>query len=101
MLSVLAAVLAALQTFLDYPARAERHRAAAVKYKASIRLMEQYLANLAAGMGPTPDELPALRAQMDALEEQAPVLMSRLYATIEARYAKVEYVKEAIRLYSS
>src|ERR671937_406780 len=39
--SLLAAVLAALQTFLDLPTRSERHRSIAVKYKAAIREPEQ------------------------------------------------------------
>lgn len=88
-----------MQTFLDFPARAERHRAAGVKYKACIRLLEQFLADLAGGTPPTPEQVAAIRAQLDALEEQAPVLMARLYATIENRYSRVEYVKDAIGLY--
>jgi hypothetical protein len=42
-ISILAAVFAALQTFLDYPGRAARHHVAAVKYKAIIRELEQAL----------------------------------------------------------
>ena len=40
-ISILAAVFAALQTFLDYPGRAARHHVAAVKYKGIIRELEQ------------------------------------------------------------
>src|SRR5215813_745151 len=42
-LSVASAALAAVQTFLDYPARAERHRAAAAKYKGLVHEIEQVL----------------------------------------------------------
>ena len=35
-LSILAAVLAALQTFMDFGGRSDKHRTAAVKYKSSI-----------------------------------------------------------------
>ena len=50
--SVLAAILAALQTFLDLPARSAQHRATGVKYKAAIRELEQMRATLAPGAAP-------------------------------------------------
>jgi hypothetical protein len=43
LLSVAAAILSSLQTFLSYSANAERHKAAAVKYGMLRRELEQFL----------------------------------------------------------
>lgn len=97
--SVLAAILAALQTFLDLPTRSERHRATGVKYKAAIRELEQMRAALAPGTAPPVDEIRTARALLDGLEDQAPVIMPRIFATIERRYSKVVFVRQALGLY--
>ena len=99
LLSVAAAVFSALQTFLDFPARAERHRTAGVKYKMVIRSLERSLANLAAGTVLTQDDLTQTQQRLDELEDSAPVIMPRIYAMVERRYADVQYVQEAIGLY--
>jgi hypothetical protein len=100
LLSIGAAVFAALQTFLDYPARAERHRAAGVKYKAIIRGLELVLADLADGRAVSGDQITRIQQRLDELEDSAPVIMPRIYARVESLYKHVEYVKEAIKLYS-
>jgi uncharacterized membrane protein YfcA len=98
-LSVLAAVLSALQTFLDFPTRAERHRSAGVKYKAIIRSLEQSLAEIGTGSALAPTVITSLRSQLDALEDEAPVIMPRIFDRIEKRYSGVSYVQEALGLY--
>lgn len=98
-LSVLAAVLSALQTFLDFPTRAERHRSAGVKYKAVIRSLEQSLAELGIGASPPATAIGSLRTQLDTLEDEAPVIMPRIFDRIEKRYSRVSYVREALDLY--
>ncbi len=100
LLSVAAAVLAALQTFLDFPTRAERHRASAAKYKVVIRNLEQMLATIAGGVTIALEEIAAIRVELDTLENEAPVIMPRIFDTIEDRYKKVAYVQEALGLYS-
>jgi hypothetical protein len=67
--SVVAAVLASLQTFLGYSARAERHRVAGAKYGALGRELEELLGSIA--------EIPAgqitnLRERLDALALESP-----------------------------
>jgi len=99
LLSVAAAVLSALQTFLDFPARAERHRAAGVKYKAVIRSLEHSLANLADSTALTQDQVSRIEQRLDELEDSAPVIMPRIYSAVERRYADVKFVQEAIGLY--
>ena len=98
--SVAAAALSALQTFFDYPGRAERHRQAATKYKAIIRELEESRA--------TPDRLPDreylddVRRRLDALEQDTPVVPRRIYDAIERRYAAgVKLVGEASALYGN
>ena len=97
--SVLAAILAALQTFLDLPARSAQHRATGVKYKAAIRELEQMRATLAPGAAPPIDQINAARAMLDALEDQAPVIMPRIFFAIERRYSNVVFVRQALGLY--
>jgi uncharacterized membrane protein YfcA len=99
LLSVLAAVLSALQTFLDFPTRAERHRIAGVKYKAIIRSLEQALSELGGGAQLAPTAVASLRAELDALEDEAPVIMPRIFDRVEKRYSGVAYVQEALGLY--
>jgi hypothetical protein len=101
LLSIAAAVLAAVQTFMDFGGRSDKHRIAAVKYKASIRAIEFLRMRLSTSAGVADDELAALRTQLDNLEESAPVVMQRIYDTVEKRYQDVTYVREAVDLYRS
>lgn len=67
--SVLAAVLASLQTFLGYSARAERHRVAGAKYGGLGRELEA----LRASDRPVSDAAMAeLRKRLDALALESP-----------------------------
>ena len=99
-LSMLAAVLAALQTFMDFGGRSDKHRHAAVRYKGSIRQLEESIVQQKTGTEPSRDELEAMRTMLDDLEEAAPVVMSNIYRGIEKKYQDMKYVSEAIGLYS-
>jgi hypothetical protein len=99
LLSITAAVLTAVQTFMDFGGRSDKHRMAAVKYKASIRTIEYLLMRLSTTANITDEELAALRSQLDNLEESAPVVMPKIYDTVEVRYQDVKYVREALDLY--
>jgi hypothetical protein len=97
LLSVASSVLISLQTFLDYAGRAERHRAAAARYKAMIRELEQVLTP------ETPATLPSaqmagLRDRLDALEQDMPVVPERIYDRIQDRYESFGFVKTALEL---
>jgi hypothetical protein len=100
LLSMVAAVLAALQTFMDFGGRSDKHRAAAVKYKTSIRLLEEFLVQQKEGTPITKDEVDDIRASLDNLEEAAPVVMGRIYDRIEKRYRDMQHVSDAVSLYS-
>jgi hypothetical protein len=99
-LSIVAAVLAALQTFMDFGGRSDKHRNAAVKYKSSIRLLEETIVQLHQGKELTQEDIGAIRMLIDGLEETAPVIMPKIYDSIEKKYQDLKYVSDAIGLYS-
>lgn len=71
LLSVLAAVLASLQTFLRTSEKAEKHRSSGALYGALAREIEQEL-NFPSKQGEQTEFLNGLRTQMDALAKEAP-----------------------------
>ena len=99
-LSMVAAVLAALQTFMDFGGRSDKHRLAAVKYKSSIRLLEESLAQQKQGQLLSKEEIDDIRTALDTLEDAAPIVLPRVYSVIEKRYQDLKYVPDAIGLYS-
>jgi hypothetical protein len=99
-LSMLAAVLSALQTFLDFGGRSDKHRNAAVKYKAAIRLLEETLVQMQQGRNVSKEQIDDTRAGLDRLEESAPIVIPSVYDRIENRYQDMRYVTEAIGLYT-
>lgn len=101
LLSIGAAVLAAIQTFMDFGGRSDKHRLAAVKYKAAIRGLEYLNVQLANNVPLTDEQITDVQIQLDNLEEAAPVVMPRIYDSVEARYQNVKYVQEALDLYKA
>jgi hypothetical protein len=85
LLSILAAVLAALQTFMDFGGRSDKHRNAGVKYKSSIRLLEESMIQIKQGKDLTKDDIAAIRTMLDSLEETAPVVMPKIYDKVEKK----------------
>lgn len=91
LLSILAAVLVALQTFMDFGGRSDKHRNAAVKYKSSIRLLEESIVRQQTqGSGLTHDEIATIRTTLDSLEESAPVVMPKIYGEVEKKISRYE-----------
>jgi hypothetical protein len=68
MMSIAAAILSALQSFLGYNDKAERHRAAGAKYNAIGRELELWLAVAQEDV----DKLEAIRQRIDALAQESP-----------------------------
>jgi hypothetical protein len=67
--SVVAALLASLQTFLGYAERAEKHRVAGAKYGALGRELEQLRAS---GASPSPEAMAEVRKRLDDLAVESP-----------------------------
>jgi hypothetical protein len=84
-MSLAAAVLAALQTFLKYSERAERHKAAAQSYGMLRREYEEMLVEAAkSGSPPPPDGfLKSFRERWDAVDKQSPNLPQGIYDQAE------------------
>ena len=79
LISVLAGVLAALQTFLGYGERADRHRAAGSAYGAVRREIEQYHAVPPRTAEAVEAVMNRLRQRLDAIAERAPDVPDRTW----------------------
>ena len=88
-ISVTAAVLASLQTFLRFAERAERHRVAADSWSAIRREISQMLAlhpTYLASRGDPQKYLDGLRRRMDEVAAQAPEMGERLWSKAIEKY---------------
>lgn len=99
LITIIGGVLAALQTFLDYAGRSARHYAAAVKYKAIIRELEQILTGPLSGTkAGSPEMVSDLRERLDALEESSPVVAGVEWDGTDRRYRDIHFVGKATEL---
>lgn len=93
LLSMGAAVLSGLQTFLNYGELAERHREAAVKYGGLRREIEEIIS-----FTPNEDELKpimtALRTRWNALDVEAPSVPQKIHDSAVLR-VKPNLIKKA------
>jgi len=87
-ISVAAAVLASLQTFLRLSERAEKHRAVAARVGSIRREIEQLLATEATQTTLAQDRLDRLREQINKLAEDAPSVSDRIWE--RAKRAELE-----------
>jgi hypothetical protein len=89
LISVLAAVLASLQTFLRFGERAEKHRASAELWAALRREIDEMLAlhpTYLASRGDPKQYLDDLRRRMDEIAQQSPELGERGFWQSKRRY---------------
>ena len=87
-ISIAAAVLTSLQTFLRFGERAEQHRLAASKYSAVRRQMEQILALPAGSRGDPKALLEELRNRLDALAIEVPPVIRPASFPVPAKVAE-------------
>ena len=99
LVSVLATILTALSTFLDYAGRAQRDRRAAADCKNIIHEIEQALASMKSGKPIEPGLVDAIRKRFDFIESETPVVLSGLYEKVEREYDSVRFVEKAADLY--
>jgi hypothetical protein len=90
LVSISAAILSALQTFLRFEERAEKHRAAGGQYGALRRELEQIRA-----IGPPydVDALSRIREEFDSVSNQAPAISARVWTRTEATLKSREQQK--------
>jgi hypothetical protein len=86
MVSILAAILTGLQTFLRYSERADRHRKAASDYSSIRREIEQTLV-----FAHAPHDVDHIRKRIDDITSGAPNVTPRMWATAEKRAASSDY----------
>ena len=88
--SLAAAVLAALQTFLNYAELAQQHKASARDYSRVRRQLELFDLRYRSGEAGRDEALQALAKftqQLDELETREPTISERVYEKIKRRYA--------------
>jgi hypothetical protein len=84
--SVLAAIVAGIQTFLRFSQRAMKHRSAATRYSAMRREIAETLALPPEARGNARQILAGLRDRMDKLSDQAPEIGPRLWASVSRKF---------------
>jgi hypothetical protein len=84
--SVAAAVLASLQTFLRFAERAERHVLAADWYSAVRRGADEALALPPVARKPPAEYLPTVRKEMSRIGQQAPEIPAPLWSRLAAEH---------------
>ena len=94
-ISITAAVLSGLLTFNRYEERTEKHRLAAVRYKASLKEIE---ALLASGSTDIDDAIKRIEEGFRDLERSAPVVPPDIDDAIERRHEAFVFVHEADKL---
>ncbi len=92
LVSVAAAMLSGVQTFLRFSERAEKHRSVAARYGALRREIEEILA---CG-GEIPGErLTGLREKIDKLAEEAPSISSRIWTRVQRTMGESSFISSS------
>jgi hypothetical protein len=85
-ISVLAAVLSSLQTFLRYATRAEGHRIAALRYETLRREMAETLALEPDVRGQADRMLDNARGRMDRYAKESPTIGERMWVALAKEF---------------
>lgn len=88
LLSIGAAVLSGLQTFLGYSEKSEKHRVIGARYGAIAREIEQLMTVPSDHWIENRKALDLIRKQIDAIALEAPSLPDRLWAEAKTRHPK-------------
>lgn len=80
LVSMLAAVLSALQTFFNWGEVSSKHQAAAAEYNALKRRIDQILVFSQDGQAINEEEFDRIRSQMDTLARDTPTLPASIWA---------------------
>jgi hypothetical protein len=95
LISILAAVLAGLQTFLRYEERAEKHRATAARCSTLGREIDELLAFASRGEKITKKQVDAIRMQYEKITFDAPTTSDKMYDKARASLNK-QYKSEKV-----
>jgi hypothetical protein len=75
-ISAIATILSGMQTFLNFSAKAEKHRTAASKYGALRRKIEE---NISSKISFSQENISSIRRSLDRLSEESPNIPSRIW----------------------
>lgn len=102
-ISTLAAILSGLSTFLNLAERADKHRSAAVQYKAMIRELERKISEEPNNSAITPSVLDEMQKRFNELEESTPIVPEWFFILVDEKwdFHGIEIVKKAENLYKS
>lgn len=95
-ISIIASVLSGLLTFNRYEERTEKHRVAAVRYKASLKEIEALLSTGCSSVADS--QIERIQEEFRDLERSAPVVPPSIENAIEGRHEVFQFVQEADRL---
>lgn len=82
-MGIAAAVLASLQTFLNFSGRAEQHKAAAVKYGTLRREIEECLVSCSPDCPCPSDFCTNIRKRWDSVDMQSPTIPEKIFSKTE------------------
>jgi hypothetical protein len=85
-ISIMAAVLSSLQTFLRYATRAEGHRIGAIRYETLRRDMAKVLALPRSSRGSAERDLDSVRNRMDRYAKESPTVGERLWSRLASQF---------------
>jgi hypothetical protein len=85
-LSLLAAVLSSLQTFMRYALRSDGHRIAAIRYETLRRDMAEVLAMPREVRADPARELDSVRGRLDRYAKESPLIGQRLWEELAAKF---------------
>jgi hypothetical protein len=93
-LSILASILASLQTFLRYSEMAERHKTVATKYGILRRELDELMLTPQEGKSLKPEFITDFRKRWDAVDEESPSIpdkiRQRITTEIESKASKLK-----------
>lgn len=87
-MSVLAAILSSIQTFLKYAEQAEFHRISAVKFSALQKEIEQKAAFPPSDENETDKWISSFREKWDTLTQESPTARKKIWDSVRARIKK-------------
>ena len=95
--SLIAGVLASIQTFLRFGARAEQHRVAAERWAAVRREIEKVRALPAQQVGDAKQLLDDIKARMDEAADKSPAMPKRRWNRAVAKQERARRKRRAVR----
>ena len=83
--SVVAAIMAAVQTFLRFPEKAERHRATGIKYGILKKEIEKFLVLYPSDYEEVINRIESIKTEWDEIVSESPTVSSKLWRSIKGR----------------